>query len=60
MGESSRVALISTSFGSIEALGVGISGMQLETISIKSSVCAFSFYAVILFLYNYVMFKQIV
>ena len=43
LGEPSRVALITTSFGSIEALGIGISGVQLGSISIKSCVCAFSF-----------------
>ena len=43
LGEPSRVALITTSFGSIEALGIGISGVQLGSISIKSCVCPFSF-----------------
>ena len=43
LGESSRVALITTSFGSIEALGIGMSGVQLKSISMKSSVCEFSF-----------------
>ena len=43
LGESSRVGSITTSFGSIEALGIGISGVQLGSISIKSCVCAFSF-----------------
>ena len=58
LDESSKVAFIS-----IEALGIGISGLQLRGISIRSSVCAFSFHeydSVIFFLYNYVMFKQIV
>ena len=43
LGEPSRVALLITSFGSIEALGIGISGAQLGSISIKPCVCAFSF-----------------
>ena len=42
LGEPSRVALISTSFGSNEALGIDISGVQLGSISIKSCVCVFS------------------
>ena len=44
LGEPSRVALITTSFGSIEASGIGISGVQLGRISVKSCVCAFSYY----------------
>ena len=43
LGDSSRVALISTSFGSIKALGIGISGVQLESILVRSSVNEFSF-----------------
>ena len=43
LGEPSRVALITTSFGSIEASGIGISGVQLGRISVKSCVCAFSY-----------------
>ena len=43
LGESSRVAIISTSFVSNEALGIGKSGVQLGSISIKSSVSAVSF-----------------
>ena len=64
LGEPSRVALITTSFGSIEALGIGISGVQLGSISIILCVCPFSFneYDSILsyFFHNYIMFKQIV
>ena len=41
--EYSRVALITTSFASIEALSVGMSGVQLEIFSNKSCVCEFSF-----------------
>ena len=43
LGDSSRVALISTLFGSIKALGIGISGVQLGSISVKSSVYEFTF-----------------
>ena len=43
LGESSRVALISTSFVLIEALGVDISRVQLASISVKSNVCAIPF-----------------
>ena len=60
LGDSSRVALISTSFGSIKALGIGISGVHLGSISVRLSVYEFSFNeydSVIFFLYNYVMFK---
>ena len=43
LGDSSRVALISTLFGSIKALGIGISGEQLGSISVRSSVYEFTF-----------------
>ena len=43
LGEYSRVVLISTSFVSFEVLRIGLSAVQLGNISIKSSVCAFSF-----------------
>ena len=43
LGESSRVAIISTSFVSNEALGIAKSGVQLGSISIKSGVCAVPF-----------------
>ena len=43
LGDSSRVALISTLFGSIKALGIGISGVQLGSISVRSSVYEFTF-----------------
>ena len=43
LGESSKVALISTSFVLIEALGVDISRVQLGGISVKSNVCAVPF-----------------
>ena len=42
-GEPSRVALITTSFGSVETLGIGISGVQPGSTSIESCVWAFSF-----------------
>ena len=43
LGEPSRVALITTSFGSIEASGIGISGVELGRVSVKSCVCPFSY-----------------
>ena len=43
LGEPARVALITTSFGSIEASGICISGVQLKRISVKSCVCVFSY-----------------
>ena len=43
LGESSKVALISTSFVLIEALCVDISRVQLGSISVKSNVCAVPF-----------------
>ena len=52
MVEPSGIALISTSSGSIEALGISISGVELGSISIKSGVCAFSFneyYSILLY-----------
>ena len=51
MGEPSRVALITTSFGSIEASGICISGVQLGRISVKSCVCAFHIMNMILYCY---------
>ena len=53
LGESSRVALISTSSVSIEALGIGKSGVQLVSVSIKSSVCAVPFNE-----YDYIEYVQ--
>ena len=56
LGKSSRVALITNSFGSIKALGTGISAVTLGSISIKSSVCAFSFNRI---LYCYIFSSQL-
>ena len=61
LSESSKVAFISNSFVSIEALGIAISGLKLGSISIKSSFFAFSFneygFKLLCFFFTLVKFK---